>query len=217
MGFLDFLKEAACDVGIHSWSDWFYGQNDCIQIRQCVRPLCRKVNDTKRTLHTFGEWGYPEEGSCRYIRKCTRCGSVEEDTLHPWRAWEYKTEDDCLQIRKCSRCSRIEKRTEHVLDGWRYDGPKSCTQISICVRCNHKEVRYVIKNEDHAGWSDWCYDDAFHSCNAHARYCVRCGKKETRLWLPHHQYSGWKQVSRTRRERECARCHHVDWETLRPD
>ena len=146
MGLLDFLKEAACDVGIHSWSDWFYQKTgDCTQIRQCVRPLCKKVKDDRRTVHVFGEWHYPEAESCRSIRECSRCGHIEEETQHTWEDWQYEREGNCLQVRTCSRCHDKDKRTEHVLDGWRYDGPKSCNQLTICIRCNHKKTRHATK------------------------------------------------------------------------
>jgi len=210
MGFLDFLKEAACDIGMHSWSDWFYGQSDCTQIRQCVRPLCKKVNDEKRTLHTFGEWDYPIEGACRKIRTCSRCGYVVERTEHQWGEWEYKTEGDCSQLRKCLRCPDSETRIEHVLAVWRYEGPKSCNQISICERCGHKGIRTAIVTEDHDSWSAWGYDDALRHCGAQARYCLRCSKKEKRMVIAQHQYSDWKQISPSRRERRCLHCGRVE-------
>lgn len=217
MGLLDFLKEAACDVGIHSWGDWFYPQSDCTQVRQCVRPQCRKINDMKRTLHSFGEWGYPEGASCRNIRTCSRCGYVEERTLHPWKEWEYPKKDECLQVRKCSRCADAETQIKH-LPVWSYDGPKSCNQVSVCARCGHKEPREAKKSEDHAGWSEWGYDPGLRSCSAQARYCLRCGEEETRVVIARHDYSsGWVQVSSTRRERRCAHCGRVETETLRPD
>ena len=165
---------------LHSWSSW-ERQYDCRYKRYCRVDQCN-AEQTKYE-HKWGSWFYETPGSCRLLRKCLRCGEIDQGSYHhEWTEWEYKSAKNCRLIRRCLRCDfENEGDAFHKWSNWSYKCHFKCEAIRICSRCGEAESELAHS------WGDWKYKSK-DDCGQ-LRICERC-KSEEIGWEKHE----WKKV-----------------------
>jgi len=91
-----------------------------------------------RHWHSWGEWVYETDNSCRQIRSCQTCKvTTIRENPHNWGGWIYEADNSCRQIRSCQRCGQKDQEEapiQHNLGEWKYEFVEPQQKYASLVR-----------------------------------------------------------------------------------
>jgi len=176
MGFMDFIREVGCNVGLHDWSEWVYvSAGGCRQSSKCTRKKCKEARE--QLAHSWSKWIYCGPGPCDARRTCERCGSEEKQAIHNWDIWKRESPVSCVQVRFCRRCDLKDRertpKSHEDHDMRPEDVPKvTCYgRLGKCPRCSAwVAVPFHFPQHD---WGPW-----MESPKGRIRNCGSCKETE---------------------------------------
>lgn len=124
-------------------------------------------------FHSWSEWSYEADGSCKLARVCEKCGDVSYGSeAHDWGDWTYVRPRECAAARHCHRCGESEHQAEaHDWSAWQKSS-EHCWELRVCTRCAAEETN--LKHEI-GNWRRL----SKNSC-LRVKSCAKCGYFESR-------------------------------------
>ncbi len=125
----------------HTWGDWVYEKEKCIEYRKCTTENCTECYD-ERKRHDFALPKYEanNEDGCVQVEHCQVCGHEEKQELkHNFREYKFHTDNCCSQSRQCMRCNYVDTtNVAHNFDVGKLL-PYKCIVEKMCKRCGFIE------------------------------------------------------------------------------